>query len=244
MALPLVLLHPFPLDASFWDDAIPAIASEHEVLAPSLPGFGSSPRLSEPSIDAFADVVAERIGLLPAGRAVVLGVSMGGYVALSLAVRHPAAVGGLVLVDTRADGDDEAARSARSRDAAAIRAEGLEPFVDRLLPGLVGPEPMPGLMERLRAIGRRQRADGVVDALGAMAARPDRRPDLGQVAVPRLVMVGAQDERTPPAIARELAAGLGAPPPVVIDGAGHLLPVEAPDAFQAALRAFLARIGV
>lgn len=102
--LSLVLLHPFPLDAGFWNAVRPALSADRPVVACEFPGLGSAPMAEEPSVDGFADSVAATIAAeCPQGRAVVCGLSLGGYVALALAARHPERVAALVLADTRAE---------------------------------------------------------------------------------------------------------------------------------------------
>ena len=243
VAPPLVLLHPFPLDPAAWDEVAAPLAGACEVHVPALPGLGGAPRHPHPSIDAYADVVAAGVAALPGGRAVVGGVSMGGYVALSLAARRPELVAGLALVDTKAEADDERAREGRRAGIATIATEGPGPFLDALLPRLVAPGAPADVTERVRAIAERQEPGGLADALLAMRDRPDRSADLAAMDVPALVAVGELDAVTPPAIARALAAALPDARLEIVAGAGHLVPVEAPAAIVPALRDLLARAG-
>jgi pimeloyl-ACP methyl ester carboxylesterase len=112
---PLVLLHPFPLDASFWAPVAPLLAADREVVTLEFPGLGAAPPAEAPSVDGYADLVAERIAVMRGGRAAVCGLSLGGYAALSLAARRPAGVAALVLADTRAVADTPEAGRAASR---------------------------------------------------------------------------------------------------------------------------------
>lgn len=239
MAVPLVLLHPFPLDPRAWSQVVDHLPGEREILVPGLPGFGGTPPLGQPSIDAFADGVAERIATLPGARAVVAGVSMGGYVALSLAARHPDRVAGLALVDTKAAPDDAAAREARDRGIAAVAGGDLEGFLDGMLPRLLAADAPPAVRARVRTIAAAQDPQAIAGALVALRDRPDRRPDLAAVDVPVVVVVGEEDVATPPQVARELAAGIPGARLVVLEGCGHLPPLEAPDRLAEALEPLL-----
>ncbi|WP_217922612.1 alpha/beta fold hydrolase [Miltoncostaea oceani] len=239
--VPLVLLHPFPTEAAFWRELVAALPGDRPVVLPEFPGLGGAPPRADATVDGFADEVAERIGReAPEGRAVVCGLSLGGYVALSLAVRHPDRVAGLVLADTRAEADTPEARDGRHAAAAQVRAGGTAGFLDGFVPKLVAPGDADALA-RARALADAQDPEGVARALEALAGRADRVADLPGVAAPTLVIVGEHDGLTPPDFARTLAAGIPGAELVVIPGAGHLTALEAPDAFAAALTGFLAR---
>ena len=239
-ALPIVLLHPFPLDARFWDPVAPALGTDRAVIAPDFPGLGQAPPQEAPSVDGFASAVAERIADVPGGRAVVCGLSLGGYAALALAARHPERVAALVLADTRAEPDTPEAQEGRHAGARSVREEGPGPFLDGFVPRLVAPGDAASLATA-RAIADEQEPEGIARALEALAGRGDRRPDLPAMDVPALVIVGAEDALTPVPFSDALVAGLPDAELVVIPGAGHLTALEAPAAFTAAVAGFLAR---
>lgn len=238
--IPLVLLHPFPLDARFWAAATPALAADRPVLAPEFPGLGRAPLVPEPTVDGFADQVAEEIAALPGRRAAVCGLSLGGYTALSLAARHPRRVAALVLADTRAEPDTAAARAGRRGAAARVRAEGPAGFLDEFVPRLVDPRDEASLAAA-RRIADEQAAEGIARALEALGGRADRRPDLAAMDLPALVIVGERDELTPPSCAEALVEGLPDAQLAVIADAGHLTALERPRQFTDAVRAFLER---
>ena len=238
-ATPLVLLHPFPLDAGFWSAVIPALAAGRTVEALDFPGLGAAPLEDSPTVDGFADAVARRIAAMPGGRAAVCGLSLGGYTALALAARHPERVAALVLADTRAEPDTPEARQGRLDSAALVRAEGPGAFLDGFIPRLVA-RGDDAALGAARAIADAQRPEGIARALEALAGRADRRPDLAAMTMPTLVIVGSEDALTPPPLSEAMVAALPDASLLVMAGAGHLSALERPGEFAAAVEAFLA----
>ena len=163
---------------------------------------------------------------------------MGGMIALQLALRHPACVRSLALVDTSPafglDGTDpDAWRAARLAplDAGAQ----IEDFAEPVLRGVMAPDPDPGAVATAVASMLRVPIAGLRQSIAALPAH-DVRARLGEIAAPTLVVVGELDEETPPSYAEALAAGIPGARLAVIPGAGHLTPFEAPDALTALLR--------
>lgn len=246
---PVVLLHAFPLTASMWSPQRAALsAAGWRAITPDQRGFGGTQlEESEPSLDTVADDVAAVLDARKITEPVVLGgLSMGGYVAMAFMRRHPERVAALVLADTKAAADTPDAAANRERIAVAVEeADSSLLLVDELLPKLVGittKEQRPLVLGRVKALIETARPAAVAWAQRAMAARPDSRESLAQVAVPTLVVVGEEDELSSPAEAEELAATVPGAQLVRIPGAGHLTAVETPDEFNAALLAFLATL--
>lgn len=236
MATPtLVLLHPFPTDAGFWDDLRPHLPG-WTLLTPEAPGFGASPSVPDWQIADWADEVAGVIhDRCDGGRAVVCGLSMGGYAALALAARHGDMLDRLILADTRAEADTDEAREARVRGIARIRDEGTAGYLAELLPRLVAPGTDAAVTERLRVIAARQSPHAVTAALSALAARPDRTADLARIRVPVLALVGEHDDVTPPDAARRIADGVHDGTMEVLPGVGHMSALEHPANFALAV---------
>lgn len=123
-AAPVVFLHAFPLNGSMWTDQRSALGSR-ETLAPDFPGFGGRPP-GEADLEAFAGVALAEMDAAGIDEAVVVGLSMGGYVAFRLHALAPERILGLILADTRSGPDDEEARLKRTDQAARVRREGLD----------------------------------------------------------------------------------------------------------------------
>jgi pimeloyl-ACP methyl ester carboxylesterase len=194
------------------------------------------------------DMAAAALAMLDARRvtaAVVCGLSMGGYVALALYERHRDRVLGLVLADTRAAADDAAGRARRLETARAVESGGppaLAALAGSLIPKLIAPRTREARTDLVAWLHREIAAAppaGIAAAQRGMAARPDRTPLLPHVAVPTLVLVGEEDEITPPAESLVLRDRIPGARLVTIAGAGHLSNLEQPEAFNGALRVFL-----
>lgn len=242
---PLVLLHAFPLDRTLWRPVAQRLAASVTCVLVDLPGLGESPLPpGEPSLGAAAGELALTLDGLGVQRAVLAGVSMGGYVAMAFARAHPDRVAGLGLVDTKAGADADEPRANRLRMADAVQANGsrvLLPMLDTLL-GATSHAERPELVARIRDAVLAAPPSGVAWSQRAMAARADSFEVLRGLTVPAAVVVGEEDGLTNADAARELAAALQDAVLTVLPRAGHLAPVERPDAVADALLALLTRV--
>jgi pimeloyl-ACP methyl ester carboxylesterase len=237
---PVVLLHAFPLSKAVFHPQLTGLADRCRVVTPDLRGFGDSagPGDAEPSLDLMADDVAALLDRLGMDSCVLGGLSMGGYVVMSMLRRHPDRVAAVVLMDTKAAADDRAARENRERVARAVLDDGgqvLHPMLDSLL-GETTRRERPGVVDQVTGWLDAARPDAVAWAQRAMAARPDSFETLAGADVPAFVIVGEEDTLSPHADALAMAGAFPAPAPVyVMPSAGHLPPVETPDAVTGAL---------
>lgn len=244
--MPLVLIHGFPLDHTLWHHQLGGLRDVAHVLAPDLRGFGKSPSAhGTVTMDTHARDVARLLDRLHMERAVVCGLSMGGYVALAFAGLFPERLAGLILCNTRAVADGEEAR--KTRETVARRA--IEEGMAALAPILVHPllsEPTrkahPGLLGFIEAMIARQDPAGVAASSRAMAARPDRMSLLKQITAPALVITGSKDVLIAPTESHAMAAELPNAQLVMIPDVGHLSCLEDPAAFNSAVRDFLGKV--
>jgi 3-oxoadipate enol-lactonase len=238
---PVVLLHAFPLNPGMWEAQRRALHGR-PVVAPAFPGFGGRPPAGDADLDRFVDAVVADMDGAGIARAAVVGLSMGGYVALRMHARHGDRVAALVLADTRAGADDESAGRKRTEQAERVRKEGVGWLADALLPALLGEttrRDRPNVVEQVvRMIGEAD-PEGVAQALLAMRDRPDSTEALAGIQVPVLALVGGEDTLTPRAEALLIAEKTPGGEMGVIRDAGHLSSLENPAAFNEALEAFL-----
>lgn len=240
----VLLLHAFPLDSSMWREQVSDLDDHHRIIAPDFPGFGGSGISGGLSIDGAADLLGEFLDHLGINeRVVVAGLSMGGYVALAFSRRLPQRLRALILADTKAEPDDDAAKAGREKMIQLATNEGSGAVIDQLLPKLLGPTTTsnrPDVVRTVRELAARQKPEGVVAALKALRDRPDASEGLAHVSVPTLVLVGDQDAITPLANAKTLADKIPNAKLATVAGAGHLSNLENSPMFTAVVRDFLA----
>jgi 3-oxoadipate enol-lactonase len=242
---PLVLLHGFPFDRSMWREQSRAFGETCRVVAPDLRGQGET-SLGETKGAATMEEMAADVAALLDGlnieRAVVGGLSMGGYVALAFCRAFPGRVRALVLADTRAQGDTEDARRTREETALRALSEGMAPIADAMMPKLLSAgtrERRPETVARVREMMLATKPEGAAAALRGMALRRDQTDLLEEIEAPTLVVVGSEDAITPPAEAEAMRDKIKGARLVVMEGAGHLSNVERPEEFNRALSDFL-----
>lgn len=239
MTTGLLLLHAFPMDASMWQPQIDGLGMSMPIIAPNLPGFGgTAPADDVTSMDAMADAAAAAVRAAGVDKVIVGGLSMGGYVALSLWRRHRELVAGLVFANTRAGADDEAGKGRRTDLAKRLRAEG-SGFLVASPPPLLSANAPATLLERAKQIIAAQPVEGIAAASLGMAERPDSTALLADIDVPVLVITAAGDTLIPPAATEEMATSIKGAQFRMIEGAGHLSNLEAPDQFNILLREFM-----
>lgn len=241
--LPVVLLHAFPLSSAMWLAQREGLAATCRVITPDLRGFGGS-RLGEdePSVDVMADDVARLLDDEGVERAVIGGLSMGGYVAMAFCRRHPDRVLGVILADTKAGPDPAPVRDNRERIARAVLDGGTQVLLTDVLPALIGPttkERRAMVLGRVKGLVQSAPPGAVAWAQRAMAGRPDSFETLAALKVPLLVLVGEEDELSTPADAELMARAVPDGRLEIIPKAGHLSAIEQPEAFNAAVAEWL-----
>ena len=243
--VPVAFLHGFPHNRTLWAPQVSALVDRARCLAPDLRGFGESSKHGPFTVDQYADDVAMLLRGLGIERAVVVGLSMGGYVAFSLWRRHRSLVRGLVLADTRAGADTDETRSKRRALIDVARTRGAGAVADGQITGMLGKttrEKRPALIDEVHRMLESAPVEGIVGALEAMMARVDSTDTLATIDVPTLVVVGDEDVLTPPGEAEILHAAIRGSRLEVIAHAGHVSNMERPAAFNHVITEFLAAL--
>lgn len=237
----VLLLHAFPLSSAMWQPLVKALSGRFRVIAPDYRGLGQSrPAPEATTMEAIAEDVRTLLRSLGIRRAAVAGLSMGGYVAFELYRRAPGLFRALALCDTRATPDTVEARAGREAFAKNALSKGLGWVADDFTPKLLRPSPDPAVAARVREMILGGTPEGVAAAQRGMARRTDSVPTLSRISVPTQVIVGAEDQLTPPSDAKVMQAGIRGARLTVVPGAGHLPVLEAPAAFAQAISGFFA----
>jgi pimeloyl-ACP methyl ester carboxylesterase len=237
---PLVLLHGFCEDQTIWSPLEPGLGSS-ATLQIDLPGFGASDLPSSPAMEVYAAAVLDVLDAEKIARCVMVGHSMGGYVALEFAARWPERLAGLGLFHSHPFEDSEERKTARQRGIETLQGGKRDLYVAQLFPNLFAPkflEQNASTVQHLIAIGKKQTPEGISTALQAMMTRRDHQQTLKECHCPTLFLLGGQDTLVPPAQA--LGAALL---PSVSDlhywpEAAHMAMFECPEDSEVALHNF------
>ena len=240
---PVVLIHGYPFNRSLWSEQIPALSNSYRVIVPDLRGFGETDASEGPAtMNRMAQDVAELMDHLEIPRAVIGGLSMGGYVALAFYKQFPSRVRSLILADTRAHADTEEGKQTRAQQAEKALSEGMAGIADAMLPKLLKPDTVskhPEIVKFVRDMMLKMKPEGAAAALRGMAEREDQTQLLSQISVPTLILVGAEDAITPVADSERMHRAIPGSRLVVLENAGHVSNIERTQQFNDALLEFL-----
>lgn len=241
-----MLLHAFPLDHRMWEHQAVALGEAGwRVIVPDLPGFGGTAVLdAAPSLDAVADGVLDDLARQGVDRAIVGGLSLGGYVTMALLRKRPEVFAAVMLCDTKASADDPHARQNRHRLAEAVQQDPSQAgriLRHAVLPGLVGStthDRRPEVVQRIGGWLDEAPAATVAWYQQAMAERADSHEVLASLDVPVLVLWGQEDTLSPAAEQASMLAAVRRGEERIIPGCGHLSAVEDPEPVSRTLVTF------
>ncbi len=238
----VVLLHGFPLDNRIFQAVSGDLSSKWRVICPDLRGFGRSGPSGAFSINTLADDAFALINALGLAPCVLGGLSMGGYVAQAFAGKYPALLKGLILMDTKADADSPEAKAGRDKMIQTVRSLGSKAVATAMLPKMLAPETAtdrPEIKAELRDIMESCPPETIEHALLAMRDRDDFHATLSEFHRPTLLVFGQHDLLTPPAVGQSLQSAVPDAELALIPAAGHLSPMENPQAVAEAIDRFL-----
>lgn len=240
--LPLVFLHAFPLNRTMWTAQEQALSSHFRVVTIDLRGHGESDApLWRYTLDQAADDVRALMDHLSVRQAVLVGLSMGGYILFSFYRKYADRVKGLVLADTKPQADTEDGRQGRFQMAQVAYKKGPAAIADLMIPKLLSPASIntnPDLVRTVRAMIEGNQISGIAGDLMAMAERADSISFLRQIACPTQVIVGELDQATPPSDAKLMADQIPGARLSLIPGAAHLANLEQPERFSEIVTSF------
>lgn len=239
--IPLLLMHAFPLDKRMFAPQRAALAESLRLITFDVPGAGESAP-GAVSIDGVSDIATALLNHLGLDKAVVGGVSMGGYAAFAFARRHAERLRGLILANTRAVADTEEGKLARRAMAEVAIAQGAPEIANRMLEKLLGESTLrerPTVVSDVRAMIESTPPETIAILLDALANREDSTATLGTIDVPTLAIAGEEDPLAPPAETADWAAQIRGARFFAIKRAGHLACLEDPSAFNSSILEFV-----
>ncbi|MEH7120794.1 alpha/beta hydrolase [Neobacillus vireti] len=239
---PIVLLHGFCGSSAYWSEVIPGISEKYRVIAPDLPGHGGSATvLKNYSISDIAEIIKEFLDKLNLDKVTMFGHSLGGYITLAFAEKYSDSLNGFSLVHSTAFPDSEEAKKGRSTNIEKVKAEGIKPLIDGLVPKLFSPDHQKQqYVETAKQIGYRTPPEGAIHTLSAMRDRPDRNSVLESTSLPVLLIAGEQDQIIP--TEKTFSVSKVNIKQSVIKDSGHMSMYEQPGELSSAIKDFIANI--
>ena len=241
--VPVVFIHGFPFDRAMWEPQVREVSKNRRVLAYDVRGHGrSAAGDGQYSMELFVDDLVMLLDHLKVERAVLCGLSMGGYIALRAAERQPERLSGLVLCDTKSGPDTDEARIKRAATIFAVKKYGVPKFANEFIKAVLTEKTLktkPAVVGSLLNSILGNSPLGISGALLAMAARTDTTAALAKLTAPALILVGEQDKITPPSASEAMLKALPKAAMHVIPGAAHISNLENPAVFNEKLLAFL-----
>lgn len=239
----VMLLHGYPFNRSMWREQAQALSANYRVITPDLRGHGeTSVTTDAATMEEMARDVAALLDKLDIRRVTLGGLSMGGYVTLAFYRRFPLRVRALILADTRPQADTPEAQRNREEQAQKVLKEGMQSIADEFLKKVLTPATLkekPETVERVREMILKTDSQGAANALRGMAARHDQTDFLEEIFAPTLILVGSEDNLTPPMDAELMKREIRGSRLEIIEGASHLSNLERPAEFNLALKSFL-----
>ena len=240
---PVLFVHGFPFNKSMWEAQTASLSGQFRCIAVDLRGHGDSEDVSGTYfMDTLADDLNSLLDHLNIDNVNLVGFSMGGYVAFAFYRKYGQRVKALILADTRPQPDSPEAKQGRENTAQTVLNDGTDGVAQTLTGRMLAPanlEERPALAQTVKALMTSTPVNGWVGDLRGIAERPDSTDTQGQITCPTLILVGDQDAITPPADSTLMAESISGAKLVEISQAGHLTPIEQPEAFNNALNEFL-----
>ncbi|MDY0212606.1 MAG: alpha/beta hydrolase [Desulfuromonadaceae bacterium] len=245
-AASVVFIHGFPFSSAIWKDQLKALGNNYHSVAYDFRGMGNSALGDgQYTLEGHVDDLIAMLDYLEIEQAIVVGLSMGGYIALRALERNPERFLGVVLCDTQSKADDNTAKLKRAAGAKAVKQDGAAAFAE----GFVGAVfTQTSLESNVPAVGFIKDLISATNPLAiagnliAMAGRTDTTDSLQNISIPTLILVGEEDNLTTPDTARAMHAQIKGSELHLIPQAAHMSHLENPEVFNARLLEFLQKI--
>lgn len=243
LTIPIILLHGYPFDKSMWAPQMEAMSGSYRMMPLDIRGFGAAADETTPlSIALFADDLIAYMDSMHIGKAIVCGLSMGGFIALNAIQRYSDRFAALILCDTQCIADTKEVRDQRYAIIKDIEANGAAAFNEAFISSVFHKDTLEtkkDLVEGIRRVVFANSDSAIIRGLSALAERTETCAALPSIGIPTLIVCGREDEVTPLAQSEAMHAAIKGSQLCVIDGAGHLSNLEQPMVFNTHLLEFL-----
>ncbi|HEV8539258.1 MAG TPA: alpha/beta fold hydrolase [Bacteroidota bacterium] len=244
--VPVMFIHGFPFSKKMWKPQVDVLKGHYHVVTYDVRGHGTSDAGDgQYTVELFVDDFIALLDHLKLSRVVAVGLSMGGYIALRAAERHPDRIRALVLCDTRSEADGNEGKIKRANQAKSVKNDGMKKFAEPFLKAVFYEETFQTsreTVEMIRNIVEASSPLAVAGTLIALAARTDTTPSLYTVNVPVLILVGQHDSLTPPSASHAMKEKIPGAEIHTIPRAGHLSNLENSEEFNSHLIHFLDKL--
>jgi len=244
--VPVIFLHGFPFDRMMWRSQLDFFKSAYRLIAFDIRGFGkSNDGKGEFSIDLFGDDLVAFMDRMDIPKAIVCGLSMGGYIALNVQQRFPERIEALILADTQCIADTAEAKEKRYKAIEEIEAQGDAQFKEGFIKNVFAPNSLAGkkeVVEQLKMVVNATPQDSIIKGMKALAERRETCLGLNKITIPTLIICGKEDQLTPLAQSEMMHMDINGSTLKVINDAGHVSNLEQPEVFNKYLQDFFSTL--
>lgn len=242
----IIFIHGFPFNKSMWNLQVESLKDNYRLITYDIRGHGSSDSGNEVfSIELFVNDLISLMDALKIDKAILCGLSMGGYIALNAIEKYNERFDALILCDTQCIADTFEAKEKRIKSIEGIREAGVEKYADESLINLFASESFTARVKEIANVREmivKTSEQSICSTLFALSVRKETCHILSEIKVPVLIMVGSEDKITPPAAARFMHEKIGGSLLKIIDHSGHLSNLENPGEFNFQLKKFVTSI--
>jgi len=242
----IIFIHGFPFNKSMWNLQVKELKDNYRVITYDIRGHGNSGTGDEVfSMDLFVNDLICLMDALKVDKAILCGLSMGGYIALNAIENYPERFNALILSDTQCTADTPEAKEKRIKAIESISKTGVEKYADESIKNLFASESFTLRKEEItdvRGMIVKTSEQSLCNTLNALSVREETCSKLSEIKVPVLIMAGEEDKITPPAAARFMHEKISGSFLKIIENAGHLSNMENPVGFNIQLKKFIASV--
>jgi len=242
-SIPVIFLHGFPFDKSMWKGQLDNLKSSNRVIAIDIRGFGKSTDEDTPlCIDLFSEDLMAFMDKLNIKKAIVCGLSMGGFIALNAIKRFPERFEALILCDTQCIADTAEVKENRYKTIEQINRDGVTEFNEEFIKSVFHPNSLTNkteLVENLRSIVFSNSKEIIIAGVTALAERSENCSILGVIRIPTLIICGREDAVTPLGQSEFMHEHIEGSSLKIINNAGHVSNLEQPEEFNKYILDFL-----